>query len=390
MASIHKTEKSPYYYCAFYLPNGRRSFRSTGTSSRRKALGICLKFEEASRVAKEGRLTDTRARTTIADIFHIANEEKLPSSTLEEYLSSWLKKKELEVADASYSEYEHVVSELKTFMGSKIKKPMDAITPRDIDGFRAHVAERVSPVSVNKYLKILRGVWTMALKEGIARENIFDRVEFVNDDESKKMRRAFRLDELKRILTACGDSEWRGIVLCGLYTGQRLGDCVSIRWQNIDLTEEEIHIRTRKTGRQMSLPIVKPLLKYIMAHAGDNPDAPLFPKAYASYEQSRSTISRQFGELLARAGLAEVKDHKTKQEGRSARRKTGNLSFHCLRHTATSLLKNAGVSDVVAREIIGHDSEAISRVYTHIEKPTLKKALNKMPDVTNTMTNARN
>jgi hypothetical protein len=45
-------------------------------------------------------------------------------------------------------------------------------------------------------------------------------------------------------------------------------------------------------------------------------------------------------------------------------------------------LKNAGVSDVVAREIIGHDSPEISRVYTHIEKPALVDAMQKLPDIT--------
>ena len=33
-------------------------------------------------------------------------------------------------------------------------------------------------------------------------------------------RRAFTLDEIKRILKACGDdTEWRGLVLFGLYLG---------------------------------------------------------------------------------------------------------------------------------------------------------------------------
>jgi hypothetical protein len=46
------------------------------------------------------------------------------------------------------------------------------------------------------------------------------------------------------------------------------------------------------------------------------------------------------------------------------------------------LLKNAGVSDVVTRDIIGHESAAISKNYTHIEAETKRAALNKLPDVT--------
>ena len=52
------------------------------------------------------------------------------------------------------------------------------------------------------------------------------------------------------------------------------------------------------------------------------------------------------------------------------------------RNVHLAKLKNAGVSDVIARDIIGHESEAISRNYTHIETETKRLALDSMPDVT--------
>ena len=88
---------------------------------------------------------------------------------------------------------------------------------------------------------------------------------------------------------------------------------------------------------------------------------------------------------MASAGLVQSRgDHQKKEgkEGRSARRQLSPISFHALRHTATSLLKNAGVSDVVTRDIVGHESAAISRNYTHIEADTKRAALDKLPDVT--------
>jgi hypothetical protein len=48
------------------------------------------------------------------------------------------------------------------------------------------------------------------------------------------------------------------------------------------------------------------------------------------------------------------------RDGRSGKRTPGELSFHCLRHTATSLMKNAGVSPAIAQDIIGHESAAVS------------------------------
>jgi hypothetical protein len=46
------------------------------------------------------------------------------------------------------------------------------------------------------------------------------------------------------------------------------------------------------------------------------------------------------------------------------------------------LLKAGGVSDAVAREIIGHESAAVSRTYSHIDAATLRAALDKLPDLT--------
>jgi len=50
------------------------------------------------------------------------------------------------------------------------------------------------------------------------------------------------------------------------------------------------------------------------------------------------------------------------------------VSFHSLRHTATSLLKAAGVSESFARDIIGHESAQISRLYTHVEDDAKRAA----------------
>ena len=84
---------------------------------------------------------------------------------------------------------------------------------------------------------------------------------------------------------------------------------------------------------------------------------------------------------MADTGLVEPRKHKSNGKGRNSRRAFNELSFHALRHTATSLLKNAGISPAIVQDIIGHDSEAMSRHYTHIDMPTKREAMNKMPDI---------
>ena len=58
------------------------------------------------------------------------------------------------------------------------------------------------------------------------------------------------------------------------------------------------------------------------------------------------------------------------------------LSFHSFRHSAVTMLKASGLSDVFAREIVGHESAEISRQYTHLSTDDLRRAMKRLPDVT--------
>jgi integrase len=192
-------------------------------------------------------------------------------------------------------------------------------------------------------------------------------------------RRPFTLAELRKVLAVCSP-EWRGIVLAGIYTGQRLGDLATLTWSAVDLDQGMISFVTSKTGRRQHIPIATPLRNYLESlPAADNPRAFVFPKAAVSNRRSN-----QFYDILVDAGLAkERSDENTDNTGvgRKRRRIVNELSFHCIRHTATSLLKVAGVSQAVVMDLIGHDSEAASRGYTHVHDDDKRAALGKLPDL---------
>jgi integrase len=184
--------------------------------------------------------------------------------------------------------------------------------------------------------------------------NEAERVPILKIAASKNARRPFTLDELQAILKAATD-QWRGMILVGLYTGLRLSDIAELTWLNIDLENAAVNVVTRKTGRRQILPLAKPVMRYLEhLPSSDNPSAPLFPEAYATRQRSLygGTLSNQFYEILVAAGLAKKRTHTSIDKGRTSRRELNAIGFHSLRHTATSLLKNAGVSDVVARDIL--------------------------------------
>jgi integrase len=157
-----------------------------------------------------------------------------------------------------------------------------------------------------------------------------------------------------------------------------------LTWRAVDLENGEIVFTARKTGRRIVLPLVQPLVEYLSAlPASDNPNAHIFPNA-ATFKRTAS-LSNQFREILVEAGLLEplARGHKSTGKGRDQAREASEISFHSLRHSAVTMLKAAGVSDFIAREIVGHESAAVSRQYTHLTTDDKRAAMGRLPDVTN-------
>jgi integrase len=66
------------------------------------------------------------------------------------------------------------------------------------------------------------------------------------------------------------------------------------------------------------------------------------------------SLSSQFTEILVAAGLWKARNHQGRGIGRGAKREGTYVSFHSLRHTAVSLLKDAGIPDPVVMALVGH------------------------------------
>jgi integrase len=322
-----------------------------------------------------------QARKVIADIFAVSNHDALQSSTIQDYCDAWLKRKDLEAGEKTHVRYAGIIENFLTFLGPRANKDLAHLRAKDIGAFRDSLARRLTPGSANISLKVVRSALAQARRDGLVDVNEAERVTLLKNVHVSR-RRPFTVPEVKCLLTAA-HQEWRGMILTGVYTGLRLSDIARLTWANVDLQTKEISIVTGKTGRRQILPLAKTLLSHLKSLTNSGLDSPLFPDAYAARQRSQygGTLSNQFYNILVAAGLAERRTHEGAGKGRDAKRDMGVLSFHCLRHTATSLLKNAGVSDAVARDIIGHESPAISANYTKIDTKTKRAALNKIPDV---------
>ncbi len=388
MSSIHRVERSPYWYGA-YAVGDKRHFKSTKTKDKKQAEIICRKWESAGMKATSGRLTPDAAREVIAqgvaEIFVIAGGEDLPRSTVRQWAERWLESKGLESAPTTLDRYRGVIDKFVDYLGKTADRDIEQVTSSHIEGFRNQEAKKLSASSANVALKIIRALFSSAVAKQLILRNPASAT-FVKTIERQQTakRRPLTLAEIKRVLAKAGEkTEWRGMILMGIYTGQRLGDISRMTWRSIDFESDHLAFTAGKTGRRVILPLAKPLRAYLeAAPSSDNPDAPIFP--HASQAKKVGNLSNGFRAIMEDAGLVEVRktSHVSTGKGRSNKREVSELSFHSLRHSAVTMLKAAGASDVLAREIVGHDSAAVSRSYTHLATEDLRPAIDNLPDVT--------
>ena len=320
MASLRKLPNSKYWIACFTDHTSRQRQRSTKQTDRKKAQKIADQYE----LAYTRALTENQARRVLSDIYKDIHGEHLLTASIEDYFNTWLSRKEIENARGTYLRYQGTIKKFLTFLGpEKSSRDLSYLSKPEIVLFRDSVANNLTTSTANLQLKILRSALQQAWKDGLIQDNPAARVASIKKKIRSSARRGFTIDELKKVLDAANE-EWRGIIITGLYTGQRLGDIVRLTWASIDLPREELALTTAKTGRRIVLPITQPLMDYLLTlPTSDNPSSPLFKMAYENAEKLGRVerLSQQFYDILVSAGLAKGRSKKPTGRGKSVRRK---------------------------------------------------------------------
>jgi integrase len=380
MASVFQKPKSPYWFASFKDHQGVWRNKSTRTTNKTSARKIAETFE---RVAAR-KLNARRAAEAIRELYHELSGVEAPKATVSEFCAQWLRNKSKEkLSAATLVAYQNTVRQFLEALGKRAQEDIANLQKNDIVAFRNLLADRLSAETTNKHLKIVRMLLQAARGDGFVLEDPSESVKTL-EGSGARLRRAFTLEELRKLLVIA-DAEWQSLIKLAIYSGQRLGDLAGLTWEQVNLNEGVIRLRTRKTGLKIEIPIVGPLREHLLRLQGANgSNRVLHPRAAAKMRAQKgrtNSLSNEFIELLVTAGLREGRTHQGTGKGRAAGRTASTLSFHCLRHTAVSMLKHAGVPDAVVMELVGHESSAMSARYTHTGTEQLAQAIQKLPSL---------
>lgn len=363
---------------------GRKFKKTTGTGNRRDAERFQAKFMEPFAVGDETTVLKSVAAKLDDKAAELAQieDERNPPVKLKDAWGAYLKAgNRKEISRGTQANYEGYWTAFATWMG---KAHADANTLRDVtfrhaEGYIASLAEtKVTGRTINAHRAFLRAFWNVLADRARLEGNPWAKI--AKRDEHSLGRRALTVEELRRVCGAA-TGELRVLLALGLYLGARLGDCATMDWGCVDMLRRVVRYTPRKTARKAPAPLIVPMHPELHAVLAETPPelrkGPVCPDLAGRYaRRGADGVSDLVQKHFTDCGLAT-----TAERTGSGVRKSVAVGFHSMRHTAVSLLREAGAAQSVSQALVGHNSPEVHALYTHTDETAMRRAVGTIPGV---------
>jgi integrase len=266
--------------------------------------------------------------------------------------------------------------EIEAFFGEET--PIKSLSVAEVNRFKLDLrAKGDKPSTINRKIHFLKAACGLAVRRGYIAHNPVAEVERVSDP-SPEVWRFLNEEEVDALLgvlrdglrvqverkngrnyqTKAGQSIPLYCLAVGLLnTAARLGEALSLTWQNVDLKRGELSILTTKhaaRGRKAKVrrlhlnQTLRELLEGLQKESGGKPEEKVF-------RIPRNNLRRKFERACELAGI-------------------GHCRIHDLRHTAISFMVSKGIPLHVVKEIAGHSSIQTTMRYAHLQPGAMTTA----------------
>ena len=245
------------------------------------------------------------------------------------------------------------------------RKAPDRMEPRTVPG--------ASPATVNKDLCLISALYRWAIRAGHVEENPARKVERLS--EKGRARETYLTGaEARAFVEACPPA-LRPLIVTALNTGCRRGELLALTWRDVDLERREIVISaaTEKTGRGRVIPMTTALHGLLEALRSRRP--------LPALDGSDRVFLGPDGSPLKVGSLRGLWEQAIEAAGDGiAAAKRTSLTFHCLRHTAASLMAAAGIPLLDIARVLGHSTISVTMRYAHFAPESGRKAMAALGD----------
>jgi integrase len=237
------------------------------------------------------------------------------------------------------------------------KKRLDLVTRIDIQRLHAKMVGR--PGAANHVMGLLGKMFNLAEKWGL-RPDGTNPCRHIEKYPGRKMERYLSTEEFGRLARILNQAEMDGSIFIGairairllIFTGCRLGEILSLKWDYIDFENKRINLPDSKTGRKtiyLSGPAIEVLNS--VPRVPDNPHV-----LVGRFDRGHMTrMGHQWEQIRKRADLNDVR-------------------MHDLRHSYASVAANLGESLPMIGKLLGHTQAQTTTRYAHLAADPVKEA----------------
>jgi integrase len=232
------------------------------------------------------------------------------------------------------------------------------------------------PATADKWRASVSAVYSWAMAKGMTASNPCEGIKQAFDAKHAARTNYLRGDELLRFwraLEADTDADTRDAIKLLLFTGQRRGNVLCMRWADVDLGASvwSLSARQTKQKRAQTTPLVGQAIAILQERWKSASTPWVFPatRTVGPNKELRAMSETRLRDAWARVcKAAEIED----------------MRPHDLRHTSGSWLARLGANEAVRKKALGHQTSAMSARYSHLELDPVADALQRAADAIET------
>jgi Site-specific recombinase XerD len=231
------------------------------------------------------------------------------------------------------------------------KRFLSSLRSKDVaNAVREMETEGKAPNTIRLRLALLSNIFTVASTDW-GMEALINPVKTVRKPKPPRGRdRRLVGDEEERLLSACQtmNPELASIVSIAIETAMRQGEIMGMAWDKVDLKHQTITLEDTKNGEKRIVPLTTKATQ-ILRDLPRNLDGKV-------WTYTKQGVKASYIKAVKKAGI----------EG---------LTFHDLRHEATSRLFEKGLGLMQVAAITGHKNMQMLKRYTHLKPEDLVELL---------------
>ena len=245
-------------------------------------------------------------------------------------------------------------------------RSLASITSTDIAKYRDNRLKEVSENMVRLELALLSHLFTIAIKEW-GMTGLVNPVMQIRKPKLPPGRdRRLLPGEMDRILSASESPVLPDIVRFAVETGMRQAEITGMTWDMVDLKKRTVTLLVTKNGDKRTVPLSPEAVRILSS----------FPRRIDGkvWGITSHAVAVAYRRAVSRTRSAYEKECEEKKEKPDPAFLT-DLTFHDLRHEATSRFFEKGLNPMQVAAITGHKTLQMLKRYTHLKAEDLAEML---------------